>query len=463
MPMRHEVQADSALDRVTELPGYSALVARTGRSAAVDEPIALRRQRPAARYLVIGDTALARRICGRLARWSGEVTHLQQPDDDELFHAMSASPRTVAIAIHDDVAALRYALAIAHLRPDTHVVVTIFDRTISARLTELLPRATVTSPADVAAPVLADACLGPSSGGAGPRRRARGRRLLSRIGDGALPGLRTHTSHTQLLLVGLLGLGVVLTADWLWLVLLRHEPATAALLDAARVLATVGPGPEQVTTAYAAFSAVAMISTLVWTAIFTAGLVERLLEPGLLGIYGRRKAPRSGHVIVVGMGQVGTRLCAELRRRGIPVIGVERDPAAPQLRLARASKIPVVVGHGIDREHLERLRLSRSRAVAAVGSNELDNIAVAVAASAVSAATPVVLRAGEQEAIAETRSLLPLGATRDVLALTADFMVEVMQRGTCEPAGLPPARAGREAGDRGRHECGHLALVASVR
>jgi len=61
-----------------------------------------------------------------------------------------------------------------------------------------------------------------------------------------------------------------------------------------------------------------MISTLVWTAIFTAGLVDRLLEPRLLGLYGRRKAPRSGHVIVVGMGQVGVRLCAEIRRLGIP-------------------------------------------------------------------------------------------------------------------------------------------------
>jgi hypothetical protein len=68
---------------------------------------------------------------------------------------------------------------------------------------------------------------------------------------------------------------------------------------------------------------------------------------------------------------------------------------------------------------LERLGLRRALALAAVGSDEYDNIAVAIAANAISPATRVVLRAGEQEAIAETRSLLPLGLTRDVLGLTA--------------------------------------------
>ena len=412
---------------------------------------------PAAKYLVIGEIALARRICGQLGRLSGEVIHLRQPDDDELLAAMSTKPLAVAVAFHDDVAALRYALAVAHIRPGTHIVVTIFDRTIAARLTELLPQATVTSAADVAAPALAAACLETS----GPPSLPRGVRRpdIHRVADRMLPSIRTHNSHTHLLLVGLVGLAFVLTADWLWLVILRRDTPITALLEAARVLATVGPAPEQVTSAYAAFSAVAMISTLVWTAIFTAGLVERLLDPRLLGIYGRRKAPRFGHVIVVGMGQVGVRLCAELRSRGVPVIGVERDPAAPQLRLARCLKIPVVVGHGIDRDDLERLRLGRSRSIAAVGSNEFDNIAVAVAASAVSTDTPVVLRAGEQEAIAETRSLLPLGTTKDVLGLAAQFMVWAMQshahpgeKLTAWQSACGPFSAENHA----RHECGHF-------
>ena len=152
---------------------------------------------------------------------------------------------------------------------------------------------------------------------------------------------------------------------------------------------------------------------------------------------GSRSAPRRDHVIVVGMGQVGIRLCTELRRLGVPVVGVERDPAAPQLHVARALRIPVVAGHGGDREVLERVGLRRALALAAVGSDENDNIAVAIAANAIAPGTRVVLRAGEQEAIAETRSLLPLGVTRDVWSIAAAHIVDVLREGS---EGDPVAR-----------------------
>jgi Trk K+ transport system NAD-binding subunit len=128
-------------------------------------------------------------------------------------------------------------------------------------------------------------------------------------------------------------------------------------------------------------------------------------------------------VIVVGMGQLGVRLCAQLIALGVPVVGVERDRSAPFLPLARRLGIPVLVGDGTERRVLEKLKLQRCRALAAVGSDDLDNISVAVAAAAVSRSTRVVLRAGEQEAIAETRSLLPLGAIRDTTELAATFVV----------------------------------------
>lgn len=182
---------------------------------------------------------------------------------------------------------------------------------------------------------------------------------------------------TRLLLAGLAGLAGIFICDWAWLVLVEHHRVGDAFLDAARVVATVGPGADHVGDLYSALSALAMLCTIGFTAVFTAGLVDRLIEPRLVGIVGKRTVPRSGHVIVAGMGQVGSRLCSELRALGIKVVGVERDPHAPH----------------------------------------------AVAASAVSPGTRVVLRAGEQEAIAETRSLLPLGVIRDVTEIVATLVV----------------------------------------
>lgn len=86
----------------------------------------------------------------------------------------------------------------------------------------------------------------------------------------------------------------------------------------------------------------------------------------------------------------------------------------------------MIIGSGSERRLLEKLKLSRCLALAAVGSDDLDNIAVAVAAAAISPSTRVVVRAGEHEAIAETRSLLPLGAIRDVTEIAATFVVAAL-------------------------------------
>ena len=54
-----------------------------------------------------------------------------------------------------------------------------------------------------------------------------------------------------------------------------------------------------------------------------------------------------------------------------------------------------------------------------MGADDLDNIEVAIAALAVAPALRVVLRAGEDDVIAETRSLFRIGQVCDVSALTA--------------------------------------------
>ncbi|WP_220454414.1 NAD-binding protein [Nocardioides immobilis] len=393
-------------------------------------------------FVVIGDTHVARRVCASLLQRGSEVLHLVAPGDDELRKAMVREPRGVAVLLHDDVAALRYALAVAHIAPTAPLVVTIFDQTVSEQLVKLLPRCHVTSPAHLATATLVAPCLEPE---ALAIRRTEGRTMaLHRSGEelvespwalgrrarwharvGRVPGqLRPHDAGTRLLLLGLAGILAVLLGDWIWLTLgAGHEPAEA-FHEAARVVAAVGPATSgHAPTSYLLVSALAMLITVVLTAAFTAGVVDRLLGPRLVGLIGARALPRSGHVVVVGLGQVGLRLCRELQLLGVAVVGVERDPQAPNLRIARTLGVPVIVAHGGDRAVLERLGVHRAQALAAVGSDDLDNIAIAVAAHGVAPGTRVVMRAGEHEAIAETRSLLPLGTTRDVTSLSTTYVV----------------------------------------
>ncbi|MFD5128865.1 potassium channel family protein [Streptomyces olindensis] len=392
-------------------------------------------------FVVIGETNLARRVCASLREGTHTVQHLTQPHDDDLRTAMTPAPDAVAVLLHDDVAALRYALAVAHMAAHVPITVTIFDRTVADELRRLLPQCHVTSPADLAAPALAGPCVEDAfvalrhndgrtqavevvEGRPAATRPWHPERTGWRSRFGRLAGqLRPHDAGTRIILMGLLGMLAALVGDLAWLLAHGHRPAQA-LFDAARVVAGVGPAaaPSD-SVAYPVLASVAMLGTIVFSAMFTAGIIERMLGPGLVGLIGPRTLPRSGHVIVVGMGQVGLRLCGELRRLGVAVVGVERDPSAPGVRLARTLGIPVLTGHGGDRATLEKLHLHQARALAAVGSDDLDNIAVAIAAQGVSPGTRVVLRAGEHEAIAETRSLLPLGTIRDVTSLSAAYVL----------------------------------------
>ena len=124
--------------------------------------------------------------------------------------------------------------------------------------------------------------------------------------------------------------------------------------------------------------------------------------------------PRKDHVVVVGLGQVGLRLCMMLRVLDVPVVAVERNGDADNIRRARQYNVPVVIGRGSSRAVLQRLSLGRARALAAVTSDEIENIAAAVAALAMRADVRTVLRAGSGEVVAETRALFRIGAVRDV-------------------------------------------------
>jgi TrkA-N domain len=410
-------------------------------ASAQKPPATLSREGIRDRYLVIGETPAARRVCATLDK-TARVRHLASPGDAELTAAVRDRVAAASILVRDDVAALRYALALAHLDHSLPLVVTIFDRTIADQLGKFLPQATVFSPAALAAPSLTGPCLEPdllassldsdelvevrSHGDSHPsQRRMAPPRLTrrARVAAALRWDHRHHDAGTRWLLIGLLGLAAVLLGDWWWLVLVKGHTVGESFLEASRVVATVGPGPTETGAVYGVASALAMLATLVFTAMFTAGLIDRLFEPRLLGLLGPTTAARRHHVIVVGMGQLGVRLCAQLMALNIPVVGVERDRAAAFLSLARQLGIPVFIGDGTERRVLEKLKLSRCRALAAVGSDDLDNISVAVAAAAVSPSTRVVLRAGEQEAIAETRSLLPLGVVRDVTEIAATFVV----------------------------------------
>lgn len=389
---------------------------------------------PRRSVLVIGQGRLADVVRRALDDAGAQVIHLREPTDRQIRRALSPDVVAVMVIGRDDRALLRYALVVEGLRPGVRLIVTIYNRDLGAQLRRAVRNLRVMSMADIVAPSLAAACLGDDL--ISVRRRGDPALGIRPGADGPVTApLAVHRPHpgdrllahltsllhpfelsAKTLLAGLLGFLLILVADSTVLSLALHEPVVDAVYSAVKTIVTVGPGAgvEDGPAGLKLFSATMMLAALAFTAVFTAGLIERLLERRLVAILGPRAMPRSDHVVVVGLGQVGLRLCMMLRGLGIPVVAVESNPDADNIRRAKRYGIPVVIGRGNSRAVLGRLSLARARALAAVASDEIENISAAMAALAIREDLRTVLRAGSGDVVDETRALFQIGAVRNV-------------------------------------------------
>ena len=386
------------------------------------------------RVLLIGNDELTD-VTHRALRDAGAtVTNLRDPTDLAIRTALGRPVDTVVVISKDDHISLRNALVVEGIRPGAPLVVTVFDRDVAVELERAVRNVRVMSMADIVVPTLAGPCLGDRvlsvhrtanglcavrADDGGPRigpldlpPRSRRARLLEDI----RAMLHPHELSAKILMGGTIGFLLILAMDTIATMHVLHESPVEAFYTATKTIVTVGPNQlvDEGPSWFKLFSAVMMIAALAFTALFTAGVVNRLLDRRLTAIFGPRCLPRSNHVVVVGLGQVGLRLCLLLRELGVPVLAIESNADADYVARAKDSRIPVVIGRGGSRFVLRRVLLQRARALAAVTSDEVENIAIVVAAHGECEELRTLLRAGRGEVRNETRALLKLGVVRDV-------------------------------------------------
>ncbi|MFF1543859.1 NAD-binding protein [Streptomyces sp. NPDC058291] len=136
-----------------------------------------------------------------------------------------------------------------------------------------------------------------------------------------------------------------------------------------------------------------------------SGLVGLLLLPVLLaavleglgtfrGVGALRRPPRGlgGHVVLLGLGKIGTRVLIRLRELNIPVVCVEAAPEARGLAVARRLRAPVVLGDVTQEGVLEAAKIHRAHALLAVTSSDTTNLEAALYARSLRPDLRVVLR-----------------------------------------------------------------------
>jgi voltage-gated potassium channel Kch len=393
---------------------------------------------PSRRILLLGDGDLSDETAEALQAAGAGVTRFADPSCEELREALDAGVDAALVVSNDDAWPLRIALLVRHLDAGVPIVATIFDPSTGRELEELIGNCTITSLADIVAPTLAGPCLSDTLCAVLDGSEPVGLRCRDgAVEEAPLPEVRVRRARAfatailqpfdrsaGLVFFGAIGLLLILISETIAAAIVLEQSVVDAFYGGVKTLVTVDPNPavQKGPAWFKLAISASMLVALLFAAAFTGGLVERLIGRRLTGLVGRRAVPRSDHVVVVGLGQVGLRLAMLLREAGIPVVAVDDRDDGENVGHARERGLPVVVGRGADPSLLERLSLDRAIALAAVTNDDLQNIAVTLAARAVAPELRFVLRAGSNATAGETRSLEPLGHVRDVHRIGAVYL-----------------------------------------
>src|SRR5215213_1494355 len=380
---------------------------------------------PPRRILLLGEGDLADETDAALRAADADVERLEEPSADELRAALERGADAVAVVSRAEAWPLRAALLVRHLDADVPIVATIFDPATGRELGEEIGNCTITSLAEIVAPSLAGPCIDADLAAVIDGEQPTGLRWDDgSVAAQPLPEVRVRRARAlatailhpfdrsaALVFFGAIGLALILLAETFAAGLVLEQDLVDSFYGAVKTLVTVDPNPEvqHGPSWFKVSISLSMLVALLFAAAFTGGLVERLIGRNLTGLLGRRAVPRSDQVIVVGLGQVGLRLCMLLRDCGISVVAIDDRDEGENVGHARRLGLPVVIGRGADPWLLRRLSLDRALALAAVTSDDLENVRITLAARAECHELRVVLRAGSNATGGETHSLERLG------------------------------------------------------
>ena len=346
------------------------------------------------------------------------------------------SARALAILSQDDVGNLHAGLRAQELNPGLRLVLAIFNRRLGDHIRMLFPDCTVLSGTAMSAPAFVAAALGePAPSHVRLQRRTLYVARPEDVAAGAvICGLAAPTDdhdHPRLLPPGAGGADLVLAvADGTPRNPLtrRRNPARAAAgllrrlvwhkfgLVFTALLAVIGVGfGLLLATRYAVGDAlyltlmdltgsaltrtqdgeaekVAQVLLTVDGMAFIPVITAIVVGARLTGSVRRAPRPAAGHIIVVGLGNVGSAVTGQLHDLGFDVVCVDNKPNAPGIPLARQLGLPVVIGDAFREDTLRAAHLDTCLALVSVTSLDIVNLETALTARALRDDLRIVLR-----------------------------------------------------------------------
>lgn len=408
----------------------------------------------------------------RIARLPGvRLIERSELDHQAFLAADVPTARGIALLHQDDLGNFHAALRAQELNADLRLVVAIFNTSLGERIRTFFTDCAVLSESSMAAPSFIAAALGeptPShirlagrtlylarredahraqvicgvaygTDGGSPRLtppQEAGSELVLAVADGTQRNplarqrrnpLRAAARLLRMLfwhrfgaafgcLLAILGVGFTLLATAV------HYSAGDAFyltfLDAAGA-AVSNPAlstPEKVAQFLLTFDGMAFLP------LVTAAVVGARLT----GSIRARDRPISDHVIVAGLGNVGTRILGQLHDLGIGVVCVDKDADAAGIPLARRLGLRVVIGETTREETLLAAGVASCRALVSVTDSDIVNLETALHARALAEKPRIVLRLYDDDLAERVQKTVGNTISRSVPYLAAPAFAAAM-------------------------------------
>ena len=345
------------------------------------------------------------------------------------------SARALAVVWQDDVGNLHAGLRAQELNPGLRLVLAIFNRRLGDHIRMLFPDCTVLSGTAMSAPSFVAAALDqPAPSHVRVQRRTLYVARPDDVAPGAVVcGLTDDHDDPRLLPPGE---GLRDQADLVLAVadgtprnpLARRPNPARALAGLLRrlvwhkyglvftaLLTVIGVGLGLLATVYSLSDAlyltlmdltgsaltrsqdtsaekVAQVMLTVDGMAFIPVITAIVVGARLTGSVRRAPRPASGHIIVVGLGNVGTAVTGQLHDLGFDVVCVDNNPNAPGIPMARQLGLPVVIGDAFREQTLRAAHLDTCLALVSVTSLDIVNLETALTARALRDDLRIVLR-----------------------------------------------------------------------
>ena len=285
--------------------------------------------------------------------------------------------RAVVLTTASDVANLEAALEIRGEAPDVRIVMRHSQPRLARRFETDFGIAAALAPADLAAPAFVEAALAVPAASAPAVSIGRPAAMPRRP-------VRTEFVAIPLLLAGIYATAIVVFKFAMGLTWID------ATYFATTIVTTVGFGDinlHQAPDWLKLFGVGLMFAGVLLIAITASLLAVFVLTGTADHLRNEFRARRlRDHVVVCGLGSVGTAVARDLHDRGTPVVVIDPD-ADDELHRETNPRCPVIVGDATRPVILHRAGIERARALVACTGNDALNLEIGLTAQSVAETT----------------------------------------------------------------------------